>query len=145
MNLVFTKWWCPKRLRVVLLRLFGSAVGNSVVIRHRVRVLWPWKLTIGDHSWIGEGAWLLNLEPISIGRNVCISQEVLLCTGSHDRTDRRFRYDNGPIRICDDSWIATQALVLRGVTIGQNSVVGARAVVSRSTPPRTIISAGSAA
>jgi putative colanic acid biosynthesis acetyltransferase WcaF len=143
MNLIFTKWWCPKALRVALLRLFGASIGQSVVIRHRVRVLWPWKLTIGDHSWIGEGSWLLNLEPISIGRDVCVSQEVYMCTGSHDRTHRLFRYDNAPITVADGCWIATQALILRGVSIGRNTVVGARAIVSRSTLPHSLIAPGS--
>ena len=58
---------------------------------------WPWKLSIGDHCWIGEGAWLLNLEPITIGHDVCISQEALLCNGSHDRCDPALEYDNAPI------------------------------------------------
>jgi len=82
LNLVFVKWWLPPRLRPPLLRLFGASVGERVLIRHRVRVLWPWKLTIGDDCWIGEGAWLLNLEPITLADDVCISQEALLCTGS---------------------------------------------------------------
>ena len=62
MNLVFMSWLCPASWRVAVLRLFGAEIGDRVVIRHRVRVLWPWKLRIGDDSWIGEGAWLLNLE-----------------------------------------------------------------------------------
>jgi len=78
MNLVFTKWWLPPRVRPTILRAFGATVGSRVLIRHRVRVQWPWKLTIGDDCWIGEGAWMLNLEPIVIGHDVCISQEALL-------------------------------------------------------------------
>ena len=84
MNLVFMKWWFPARLRPGLLRAFGATVGERVFIRHRVRVLWPWKLTIGDDCWIGEDAWLLNLEPITLEHDVCLSQGALLRTGSHD-------------------------------------------------------------
>ncbi len=82
---VFMRWWCPAKLRVTILRAFGAEVGENVLVRHRVRIHWPWKLDIGDNSWIGEGAWLLNLEPITIGSNVVISQDALICTGSHDR------------------------------------------------------------
>ena len=139
MNLVFSSWWCPARLRVSLLRSFGATVGEGVFIRHRVRVLWPWKLSIGDNTWIGEGAWLLNLEPITIGHNVCISQEAFLCTGSHDRHSPTFEYDNGPISIEDGVWVGARATVLRGVTVGEGAVVGACALVSRDVPAGSVV------
>lgn len=101
------------------------------MIRSRVRVHWPWKLTIGDSCWIGEGAWLLNLERIDIGHDVCISQEALICTGSHDFMSPTFEFDNGRISIADGAWIAVRATVLRGVSIGQAAVVSAGAVVHR--------------
>jgi putative colanic acid biosynthesis acetyltransferase WcaF len=133
-NLVFGAWWTPRRVRCALLRLFGAKVGTGVVIRHRVRVLWPWKLEIGDHCWIGEDVWLLNLEPITIGHDVCLSQGAFLCTGSHQRRSPTFEFDNAPIVVDDGAWVAAQALVLRGVKIGGNAVVGARAVVTRDVP-----------
>lgn len=129
-GLVLTHWWCPPRIRARILRGFGAVIGDGVVVRHRVRIHWPWKLTIGDGSWVGEGAWLLNLEPITIGRDVCISQDVLLCTGSHDRRSPTFEYDNAPIVVEDGAWIAARATVLRGCRIGRDSVVGATALVT---------------
>jgi putative colanic acid biosynthesis acetyltransferase WcaF len=134
MNLVFMAWWCPKAWRPLLLRAFGAEVGERVFIRHRVRVLWPWKLHIGDDSWIGEDVWLLNLEPVTVGADVCLSQGAFLCTGSHDSRSPSFEYDNGPITVEDGAWVAAQALVLRGVTIGAGAVVGARGVVTRDVP-----------
>lgn len=132
---VFMRWWCPARLRVGILRAFGAEIGNRVLIRHRVRIHWPWKLKIGDNTWVGEGAWLLNLEPIKLGANVCISQEVLLCTGSHDRRSPTFEFDNRPIDVEDAAWIAARAIVLRGVTIGHSATVGAAALVARNIRP----------
>lgn len=134
MNLVFCKWWCPARLRVMLLRAFGATIGDGVLIRHRVRVLWPWKLTVGDDCWIGEDAWLLNLEPITIGHDVCLSQGAYLCTGSHDRHSPTFEFANLPITIGDGAWVATQASVLCGVTVGPGATVAAGAVVTRDVP-----------
>lgn len=128
---IFMRWWCPAKLRVAILRSFGASVGADVLIRHRVRIHWPWKLSVGEATWIGEGAWLLNLEPISIGSNVCISQEAFLCTGSHDRRSPTFEFDNAPISVQDDVWIAARAIILRGVNLGRGSVVSAGAVVSR--------------
>lgn len=133
-NLVFGAWWCPRRLRPVLLRAFGAEVGERVFVRHRVRVLWPWKLSIGDDCWIGEDVWLLNLEPITIGSDVCLSQGVFLCTGGHDRRSATFDYDNGPIVVGDGAWIAARAMVLRGVTVEAAVVVPAGEVVRRDIP-----------
>ena len=138
-NLVFSKWWLPQGLRPILLRLFGAEVGNNVFIRHRVRVLWPWKLAIGDNCWIGEDAWILDLERVSIGHDVCVSQGVFLCTGSHDIASPTFEYDNGPITISDGVWLGAQAIVLRGVTIGRNSVVAARARVGSDVSPGSLL------
>lgn len=127
-NLVFGTWWCPRKLRPVLLRAFGATVGQRVFIRHSVRVLWPWKLTVGDDCWIGEDAWLLNLEPITLGSDVCISQGALLCTGSHRHRDPAFGYDNGPITVGSGAWVAARAIVLRGAVVGAGQVVPAGSV-----------------
>lgn len=131
MNLVFFRWWCPRGLRVRLLRAFGATVGDGVFIRHRVRVLWPWKLTIGDDCWIGEDVWILNLEPVTVEHDVCLSQGAMLCTGSHDRRRVDFAYRNKPITVCSGAWVAVRATVLAGVTVGRGAVVGAGAVASK--------------
>jgi len=133
-SLIFRSWWFPRRFRPALLRLFGADVGQGVVIRHGVRVLWPWKLVIGDDSWIGEDVWLLNLEPITIGSDVCLSQGAFVCTGSHDHSSPDFHYDNAPITIHDGAWLCAQSAVLRGVTIGTVSIVAARGVARRDVP-----------
>jgi putative colanic acid biosynthesis acetyltransferase WcaF len=138
-NLVFSKWWLPQALRPILLRLFGAHVGQNVLIRHHVRVLWPWKLAVGDNCWIGEDAWMLNLEPVSIGHDACLSQGAFLCTGSHDMTSPSFEYDNGPITIGDGVWIGAQAMILRGVTIGRGSVIAARARVSSDVSSASLV------
>jgi putative colanic acid biosynthesis acetyltransferase WcaF len=133
MNLVFMKWWLPPRFRPAILRAFGAQVGERVLIRHRVRVLWPWKLSIGDDCWVGEGVWLLNLEPITIEHDVCLSQEAFLCTGSHRHRDPAFEFDNAPIIIGHGAWVAARATVLRGTTIHPGAVV-AGGVVHRNKP-----------
>ncbi|OZC96812.1 putative colanic acid biosynthesis acetyltransferase [Rhodococcus sp. 06-221-2] len=135
---VFTRWWLPNRARIAILRLMGAQIGSNVLIRQNVKIHWPWKLQIGDNSWIGDGAWLLNLEKITIGHDVCISQQVLLCTGSHDRKSPTFEFDNGPIVICDGVWVATRATILRGVTLQQGCTVAAGTVVTKDVQAWTI-------
>ena len=121
-HLLFGPFWCPARLRPVLLRLFGASVGRGVHIRRGVRVHLPWKLSIGSHVWIGEGAWLLNLEQITVGNHVCVSQEAVLCTGSHDRRSPSMEFDNAAITLQDHSWVAVRSIVLRGVTVGRGAL-----------------------
>jgi putative colanic acid biosynthesis acetyltransferase WcaF len=133
-GMITTRWWCPNRLRVAILRAFGAKLGAGVLIRHDVKVQWPWKLTVGDHSWIGESVWILNLEEVVIGAHTVVSQGVLLCTGSHDRNSPTFEFDNAPIRIGDHTWITARATVLRGVTVGNRVTVGATALVTHDVP-----------
>lgn len=132
---VFEKVWFPSFMRIQVLRAFGAHIGKGVLIRHGVRIHWPWKLSVGDHVWIGVDAWLLNLEPIAVGSNVCISQGVFLCTGSHDAESPTFEFDNAPIFIGEGAWVAARATVLRGVTIGKRAIVGATALVVEDIAP----------
>jgi putative colanic acid biosynthesis acetyltransferase WcaF len=136
---VIMNWWFPARARVAVLRAFGAQIGDGVLIRHRVRIHWPWKLNVGPNTWIGEGTWILNLEPVTLGSNVCISQDVFLCTGSHDRRSPSFEFDNAPIVIKDGAWVAARATVLRGVTVGERTVIGATALVSKDVLPGSTI------
>jgi putative colanic acid biosynthesis acetyltransferase WcaF len=139
MSGVIMHWWFPTKARVVVLRAFGAQIGDGVLIRHRVRIHWPWKLSVGPDTWIGEGTWILNLEPVTIGSNVCVSQDVFLCTGSHDRRSPSFEFDNAPIAIGDGAWVAARATLLRGVTIGDGAVVGATALVSMDVAPGSTV------
>lgn len=129
-SVFFKRWWMPAPARATILRMFGAEIGQGVLIRHDVTIHWPWKLAIGDHSWIGVGAWILNLEHVRIGSNTCISQDVLLCTGSHQRHSPTFEFDNGPIEIGDGVWVAARATVLRGVRIADGALIGACALVT---------------
>lgn len=138
-NLVFEKFWFPRRWRPALLRAFGAEIGEGVVIRYRVRVMWPWRLTIGNDSWVGEGSWLYNVADLTIGSDVCVSQEVFLCTGSHDPTTIDFAVRNTPIVVQDGVWIGAQAQVLSGVTVGEGATIGLGATVSKDVPAGTVV------
>ena len=74
----------PSGFKVRILRMFGAKIGAGVLIKPRVNVHFPWKLIVGSHVWMGEEAFLLNFELLSIGDNVCISQRAFLCGGNHD-------------------------------------------------------------
>lgn len=109
-------------LKVGLLRLFGAKVGLGVVIKPGVNVKYPWLLSIGDHSWIGEDVWIDNLAQVTIGSNCCISQGAMLLTGNHNYKLPTFDLIIKPITIEDGAWVGAKCVVCPGVTIGENSV-----------------------
>ena len=121
-----------------LLRIFGATVGEGVHIRPSARITYPWKVSIGNGSWVGDDTVLYSLERIVIGSNVSISQRCYLCAGSHDYTQRDFRYvlDAVKTRIVveDEVWLASDVFVGPGVTVGRGAVVGARSDAFRSLP-----------
>jgi len=121
-----------------LLRLFGAKVGKGVVIKPRVNIKYPWNVSIGDHSWIGEGAWLDSLGKISIGSNVCVSQDVYLCTGSHDWSRPTFDLIVKPITLEDGVWLGCRTQVMGGVTMASHSILAAGSTISKSTEPYVI-------
>ena len=124
----------PSGIKRAVLRCFGAQIGRGVVIKPRVNIHFPWRLTLGDHAWIGEEVFILNFEPVSIGAQCCISQRAFLCTGNHDFTDPAMTYRNRPITIEDGAWVGAQVFVAPGVTIGTEAVVTAGSVVTADQP-----------
>lgn len=117
-----------------LLRLFGAQIGTAVVIRPTARFTYPWKIQIGDYSWIGDDVVLYSLDQIDIGTHCVISQKSYLCTGSHDLQDPTFNLITSPIKIGNGVWIAADCFIAPGVEIGANAVIGARSSVFNNMP-----------
>ncbi len=120
--------------RCFLLRLFGARIGPGVVIKPGVRVKYPWLLSVGENSWIGEDAWIDNLVQVTIGRNVCISQGAYLCTGNHDWSDPAFALIANAIGVRDGSWIGARVVLCPGVTVEECAVAAAGSVVVKGIP-----------
>jgi putative colanic acid biosynthesis acetyltransferase WcaF len=120
--------------RRFLLRLFGASIGKNVIIRPSVRVTYPWKVKIGDYSWIGDNVELYSLGEIEIGKNVVVSQKSYLCAASHDYKSEAFDIFAKKIVIEDEAWLATDVFVAPGVTIGRGAVIGARSSVFSDMP-----------
>jgi putative colanic acid biosynthesis acetyltransferase WcaF len=119
------------RLRVALLRLFGARIGRHCRCPHALRVKFPWKFEAGDNVWLGEGVWFSNQAMVTLGSNVCISQDTFVTSGSHDLAgtmDLRC----APIVIEDGAWVTARCVVQMGVTIGRAAVVTPNSVVHRS-------------
>jgi len=124
--------------KVWLLRMFGAKIGRSVVIKPAVNIKYPWKLIIGNHSWIGENVWIDNLSDIVIGDNVTISQGAFLLTGSHDHSRETFDFLSSPIVLEDGVWIGARSVVAGGVTCGTHSILGINSVAESMLKPYLI-------
>lgn len=120
--------------RRFLLRAFGAKIGTNVIIRPSVTITYPWKVSIGDDSWIGDHVELYSLGEITIGRNVVISQKSYLCAASHDYDKPDFPIWARAVTVKDGCWLATDVYVAPGVSIGQGTVVGARSSVFKDLP-----------
>ena len=143
-------WWIVQALlfhpspqvfygwRRFLLRLFGARIGVGVLIRPSVTVTYPWKLSIGDWSWVGDRVTLYTLGEITIGDNAVVSQHSYLSTGSHDYGHPSFAIYAKPIHVEPEAWVAAQVFIGPGVTIGRGAVVGACSVVFKDVPPMVV-------
>ena len=118
--------------RRFLLRLFGARIGKGVLVRPSVRVTYPWNISIGDYSWIGDEVVLYSLGRIVIGSNCVISQRSYLCAGTHDHGLLTFDISSDEIVVEDQVWVATDVFVAPGLRIGRGCVVGARSSVFTS-------------
>ena len=118
-----------------LLRFFGAKIGSAVVIKPSVKIKFPWRLSVGNHTWIGEGVWIDNLNDVRIGSNACISQDAFLCTGSHDWASSRFSLITEPISIGDGAWVSARSVVGPGVTVGEGAVLSLGSIATKDLAP----------
>ena len=126
------------RFKRLILRLFGAHVGTNVIVKPGVHVKYPWRLRVGDNSWLGERCWIDNMEDISIGRNVVISQGAYLCTGNHDWADPGMGLMPQPIAIDDGAWIGAFTRVAPGIRVAEEAVLVLGSVLLSDSRPRGI-------
>ncbi|HTC00744.1 MAG TPA: WcaF family extracellular polysaccharide biosynthesis acetyltransferase [Ferruginibacter sp.] len=124
--------------KVLLLKMFGATIGNGVVIKPVVNVKYPWKLKIGNNSWVGEDVWIDNLSDVIIGANVTLSQGALILTGSHDHTKETFDFISLPVILENGVWIGAKAVVFGGVTCKSHSILGINSVAEQDMKPYVI-------
>ncbi len=141
-NLTLFRWLpgIPLRYaRNILLRLFGAKIPMGSLVYSSCRIWGPWNLVVGKNSCIGPNTQIYNRAKIIIGDNAVVSQGSYLCTASHDITDPRHSVVMCDIVIGNRAWVAADAFVGMGVTIGEGAVVGARAAVFKDVEPWTVV------
>ena len=139
-NIIFFKnsFITGSGIKSTLLRLFGASIGRGVVIKPCVNIKYPWKLSVGNHSWIGENVWIDNLANVTIGDNVCLSQGAFLLTGNHNYKKTSFDLMALPIILEEGVWIGAKATVCPGVVCGSHAVLAVGSVASSNLEPYAI-------
>lgn len=130
--------WTPPPLhgwRRLILRLFGAKLSTGARVYRTARVWYPPNLTMGRNALIGPGVHCYNQGHITLGDGVVVSQRSHLCASSHDLRDPHFQLVLRPIRIEANAWIAAEAFVGPGVTVGEGAVLAARAALFRDAEP----------
>jgi putative colanic acid biosynthesis acetyltransferase WcaF len=124
----------PSSFKSWLLRCFGAEIGQRVYWKPRINIHIPWKLKVGDFTWVGEEVSIINFAPVAIGAHCCLSQRSFLCSGNHDYRSLDMQYRHAPITLEDGVWVGAGAFVGPGVTVGTDAVVTAMSLVNRSLP-----------
>ena len=122
-----------------LLRLFGAKIAKDAVVYSSAKIYYPANLIMEEYSCLASNVDCYNVDVIKLGTNVTVSQGAFLCTASHDITSREHTLITAPIIVEDQAWVAAEAFVGMGVTIGEGAVVGARAAVFKNVEPWMIV------
>lgn len=126
------------KVKKYFLRRFGASIGRGVVIKPGVNIKYPWLLSIGNYSWIGEDVWIDNLAEVNIGCNCCVSQGAMLLCGNHNFKKSSFDLIIKPIILEDGVWIGAQSTVCPGVTAKSHSILTVGSIITKNMDPYTI-------
>lgn len=130
--------------RRFLLRCFGAKVDGTANFSRTATIWHPWLLRVGGHTTLAQRVVVYNLGPVVIGSHAVLSQDVYLCAGTHDYSKANLPLLRKAIIIGHGTWLCAGAFIGPGVSIANNTIVGARAVVMRDLPPQ-VIAAGNPA
>lgn len=132
-------------------------IGNSCHVRAELLAFDNGRISIGDHSFLGEGSRIWSHQSVSVGSHVLVSHQVEIHDSNyhsldykvrrieiHERFDEHKRMpdtraDHAPVVIEDDVWIGFKSSILKGVTIGRGAVVAACSVVTKDVPAYTLV------
>ena len=138
-----TTWFLPRSLGMswkrFLLRAFGAKIHSTANIYSSAKIYYPVNLEMDAYSCLASDVDCYNVDKVVIGANSTVSQGAYLCTASHDITNPYNPLITAPIVIENQAWVAADAFVGMGVTIGEGAVVGARAAVFKDVEPWTVV------
>ncbi|WP_438481963.1 putative colanic acid biosynthesis acetyltransferase [Oleiharenicola lentus] len=134
--------WTPKpcnRWRLLVLKLFGAEIHGTPFVHQRARIQQPANLVLHDRACLGDGAVAYSLDQIVLHEGATIAQEVYLCTGTHDFSQKHIPLQTAPIVVERGAFVGARAFIMPGLTLSAGCVVGAMSVVTRDVPARTVV------
>lgn len=130
----------PEELRALFSELTGQAVDESFSLFPPVYSDFGRNITVGRNVFINSGCCFQDQGGVTLGDHVLVGHQVVFATLDHDLDPaRRAGMTPAPIVVKDNVWIGAHATILAGVTIGENAVVAAGAVVTRDVPANTVV------
>jgi len=126
-------------LRHFVFTLVGVKIGKGATIHMGCKFFEPWRVSIGEDSKIGQGAFLDGRDNLYIGRHVDIASEVMIYNAEHLIDDPSFIAHTQPVEIGDYTFIGPRAIILPGVKIGKGAIVAAGAIVTKSVDPFAMV------
>lgn len=123
----------------MVLRMFGAKIAPRAGVYSSAKIYCPWNLVLERNAWIGPNVTCYNVDVVHIEEDATVSQNVHLCTASHDITSVDHSLIHASILIKKNAWVAADAFIGMGVTIGEGAVVGARAAVFKDVEPWTVV------
>lgn len=130
----------PDDVRNLLGKVIGQEIDESTAVFTPFQVNYGKNTRIGKNVFINFNCTLLDLGGITIDDGVLIAPNVSLLTEGHPiAPEKRHELNVAPIHIKENAWIGANAIVLKGLTIGKNSIVAAGSVVQRDVPDNCIV------
>ncbi|HUI20581.1 MAG TPA: putative colanic acid biosynthesis acetyltransferase [Methylocella sp.] len=137
----FLAAWTPapaNRWRLFLLSLFGAKIAPEAFVYGSARVWYPPHFEAGRYARISPSVTVYCVAKITVADYAIVSQGSTLCTAGHDIQDPHFQTVAQPITIGPQAWVAAEAFVGPGVTVGEGAVLGARGCTFRDLEPWTV-------
>ena len=128
-----------RKTRLRLLRAFGLKMENRAIVYRSARIYAPWNLVLQDGVVVGPRCEIYNKAQVIIGYKSVVSQDSYVCTASHDISRKDLALVVKPVEIKAYTWVASRAIIVPGVTIGEGAVVAAGAVVAKDVEPWTVV------